>query len=194
MYKYTRIKTPVTSLSYQLSYKETTRLVYHFLNRLWENPRLKLVSTDGLAQILNFLNGTFETYNEFLGVLNQVVEKYNQDPTNIFSFQTFSKIYKNINTLYTSITEIMNNDYKYLYPNNYNPNNQYLIPQVIKILGKRVTYIVRDEPTSNQRLVDLAFNPDDAMKFFLDVGPTVHSPELVEEIQNFVQFAAENFE
>jgi hypothetical protein len=63
-----------------------------------------------------------------------------------------------------------------------------LIPQVIKILGTRVAYIVRDEPTSNQRLVNLAFNPDDAMKFFLDVGPTV------QEIQNFVQFAADNFE
>jgi hypothetical protein len=189
-YKYTRIKTPVTPLKY----KQTTRLVYHFLNRLWENPTLKLVSTYGLDQILKFWIDTYETYDEFLDRLNRIVVEFNKNPTNIFSFQTFAKIYPEINADYT-VNEVMDDYYEYLYPNNYNPNTQYLIPEVIKILGTRVTYIVRDQPTSNQRLVNLAFNPDDAMKFLVQrqEEQTVDSPEL-DEIQNFVQFAADNFE
>lgn len=190
LYKYTRIKLPVSPLKY----KQTTRLVYHFLNRLWENPTLKLISTHGLFQILKFWIDSYDTYDEFLDRLNQVVVEFNKDPTNIFSFQTFANLYPEINQDFT-VNEVMDDYYEYLYPDNYNPNTQYLIPEVVKIIGTRVTYIIRDQSTSNQRLVNLAFNPDDAIKFLVQQqeAQTDDDP-VIDEIRNFVQIAADNFE
>jgi hypothetical protein len=187
---YTRIKSPVAPLTY----KKTTRLVYHFLNRLWENPTLKLVSTYGLTQILKFWDGVYDTYDELLDKFNELLVEYNQDPPNIFSFQTFANLYPEINQDFT-VNEVMDDYYEYLYPVNYNTNTQYLIPEVVKIIGTRVTYIIRDKPTSNQRLVNLAFNPDDAMKFLVQQQESQTDDDpVIDEIRNFVQIAADNFE
>lgn len=190
LFKYTKLSQKITPLTY----KQTTRLLYHFLNRLWQNNDLQLVSTYALEQMVLFWQGTYDTYDEYLDRFNSIANIFNQNAQNMFIFGTFAEIYPQVNPDFSE--EEMFWDwyvYKYVLAKT---QNQYLMPVVLQGITKKITYIQRDIPTSNQRLVDLNFDPDDALKFIYDaLGETnVPNQNDLNEIKDFIDFSVVNFQ
>jgi hypothetical protein len=189
LFQYTRITQKISPLSY----KQTTRLIFHFLNRLWEDPNLELISTWALDNFVKFWNETSDTYDQYLSRFNQIAQGIFNTHSNVFSWYTFASVFPSINTDFT--LEEMFTDY-------YEPKfeidrivstNRYVMPLILKSLSQPMTYIQRSQQLSNQKVVDISYNPDDSLHYlYIEIEEDPNKIQEV-EIKDFIVFSIENF-
>jgi hypothetical protein len=67
------------------------------------------------------------------------------------------------------------------------------MPLILKSLSQPMTYIQRSQQLSNQKVVDISYNPDDSLHYlYIEIEEDPNKIQEV-EIKDFIVFSIENF-